>query len=367
VSTVSATHNSVTFVPSSSIHPRTRSPRASHPFPPRSLRVLPLLSCSELQCGCPCNGVEDEEKCPPCLTHQLPIADQLCPLCLSEPLSSLPIIQLPAPCGHVFHHQCVVQQLDARWPHHRLTFTFLLCSLCRHPLRHPSLHSQLSPLLELKGAVEQRALTRLYYEGRERDKDVQQAGGRFYGDELGYALHLFVFYQCHKVTSTRPIDGERDKCSAAAHPHVPSLPCPLFSVISLTLVESIAVRRTRPTWMSRPNISSAPGHIHTSLTCSALSGKRQDCSPSSSLLTNARPVPLLDVFSCADKSSRQCPTHGRDWLAYKCRFCCRLATFFCWSTPSTTLTLVLTSLHIVTLPAVILLIQPALLCCVVVV
>ncbi len=30
------------------------------------------------------------------------------------------------------------------------------------------------------------------------------------------------------------------------------------------------------------------------------------------------------------ESMEDCPTHGRDYLAYKCRFCCRLATYFCW-------------------------------------
>jgi hypothetical protein len=117
-----------------------------------------------------------------------------------EPLTARPCIQLSAPCLHVYHQRCVLQQLHARWPGHRLTFRFLLCPLCRQPLSHPSLTSALRPLL----AVKERALQRLFVEGREVDRDVVHPAGAFYGDELGYALHVFVFHLCHHVPYTTP-------------------------------------------------------------------------------------------------------------------------------------------------------------------
>jgi E3 ubiquitin-protein ligase MYCBP2 len=36
--------------------------------------------------------------------------------------------------------------------------------------------------------------------------------------------------------------------------------------------------------------------------------------------------------SCQPSSIEDCPTHGKDWLAYKCRFCCSFANWYCWGT-----------------------------------
>jgi len=35
---------------------------------------------------------------------------------------------------------------------------------------------------------------------------------------------------------------------------------------------------------------------------------------------------------CQPQSVEDCPTHGRDWLAYKCRYCCSFANWYCWGT-----------------------------------
>lgn len=36
---------------------------------------------------------------------------------------------------------------------------------------------------------------------------------------------------------------------------------------------------------------------------------------------------------CQPKSEnmKACKTHGTDWIAFKCRFCCQIANFFCWN------------------------------------
>lgn len=31
------------------------------------------------------------------------------------------------------------------------------------------------------------------------------------------------------------------------------------------------------------------------------------------------------------ESMEACPTHGTDWLAFKCRFCCTTAVWHCWN------------------------------------
>jgi len=31
------------------------------------------------------------------------------------------------------------------------------------------------------------------------------------------------------------------------------------------------------------------------------------------------------------KNIEECPKHGKDWIAFKCRFCCQFANWFCWT------------------------------------
>ena len=188
-------------------NPPSSLPAAHHPSPPCGcFPTLSLLCCavsalSRLGCGCACYGLEGETDCPPCLEHQLAVADAVCCICYLDALRAAPCIQLSAPCLHTFHHRCIVQQLRARWPGLRLSFRFLLCPLCSEPLSHPSLTDLLAPLLQLRGAAEQRALTRLYAERRDRDDAVALSAGAFHGDELAYAMHIYAFYRCHQVST----------------------------------------------------------------------------------------------------------------------------------------------------------------------
>ena len=35
---------------------------------------------------------------------------------------------------------------------------------------------------------------------------------------------------------------------------------------------------------------------------------------------------------CSGVGTATCPTHGKDFIQYKCKFCCGTGTFFCWGT-----------------------------------
>ena len=186
--------------------------RTSHRIASTCLHLLSLsplifpcvfvVVVSVLQCGCPCGGVRNESSCLPCLSHQLGVAAQLCAICGTDPLSSAACIQLNAPCLHVFHLDCVRRQLAMAWPTPRISFRFLQCPLCQQPLCHPRLSAQLAPLHELRSRVEQLALTRLYHDGREADRDVAAVDGRFHNDPMAHALHIYAFYQCYEVDNS---------------------------------------------------------------------------------------------------------------------------------------------------------------------
>ena len=33
---------------------------------------------------------------------------------------------------------------------------------------------------------------------------------------------------------------------------------------------------------------------------------------------------------CCEIPIESCPKHGKDYIEFKCKFCCSIATFFCW-------------------------------------
>ena len=122
-----------------------------------------VICTKTLPCGHPCNGVQGEEECLPCLcgckteegeddenevknkVHQLKQdADDMCMICYTENLSCAPCIQvgkflLDQPlnfctqldCGHVFHYHCCDLALTKKWSGPRISFRFMFCSLCQ--------------------------------------------------------------------------------------------------------------------------------------------------------------------------------------------------------------------------------------------
>ena len=174
-----------------------RGPRTMYSF---LLHLPRCCAVSSLDCGCLCGGVRNERSCLPCLSHQLDVEEQLCAICNTDTLRSAACIQLSAPCLHIFHLHCIRRQLTLRWPTAHISFRFLLCPLCQQPLCHPSLSGLLQPLTAFKSTVEQLALTRLYHDRREEDSEVSSVDGRFHNQPVAYALHLYAFYQCYKVT-----------------------------------------------------------------------------------------------------------------------------------------------------------------------
>eukprot|EP01006_Ploeotia_vitrea_P049935 TRINITY_DN67395_c8_g1_i1.p1 TRINITY_DN67395_c8_g1~~TRINITY_DN67395_c8_g1_i1.p1 ORF type:complete len:1605 (+),score=973.64 TRINITY_DN67395_c8_g1_i1:233-5047(+) len=218
--------------------------------------------CTEqLPCGCPCNGVRDEAKdgvCLPCLKCELETADEYCSICYVESLAEAPCIQLNA-CSHVFHFHCIKNKLAARWPGARVSFDFLNCPLCSQVIEHSSLEKEMAPINALRKEIQVKALDRLKYEGRMKDKAIVEAGGPYHNDPVKYAMHEYLFYICHQCK--KPYFAGGYQCQEANAPFNPEeLICP----------------------------------------------------------------------SCQPSSVDDCPVHGKDWLAFKCRYCCNYANWYCW-------------------------------------
>lgn len=131
-------------------------------------------SCTKiLPCGHACCGLRDELTCLPCLhgckpddqtneTSTVPLTqdyEDQCMVCFTGALHEEPCVQ--APCGHVFHKNCVRRMLEMRWSGPRITFGFCRCPICSQSWIHqfmPSVNDLLQPLNELYDEVSKSAM-----------------------------------------------------------------------------------------------------------------------------------------------------------------------------------------------------------------
>jgi len=167
-----------------------------------------------LKCAHPCAGVRDEKKHPPCLdpacaadSKQGQDASEFCNICWVEELGQAPVLQLD--CGHMFHRQCILNQIDKRWPGTRITFGFLECPLCKIQISHPSLKQTLAPLLSLFASLKDKAMKRLQVENMLKDPKLTDPSSRYYKRPEQYAMDCFAYYNCFKCKNAY-FGGRRD-------------------------------------------------------------------------------------------------------------------------------------------------------------
>ncbi|ETO35939.1 hypothetical protein RFI_01125, partial [Reticulomyxa filosa] len=165
-----------------------------------------------------CIGVRNEETCCPCLAKDCPsrspdiktVIDEPCAICLAGALGQAPTIMLS--CKHAFHFECVQKKLDMSWQTPFISFEYATCPLCKEPINHESLSEKCDEVRLLENTVRQMALQRLRYEERQSDNDVVDPKGKFYNDEIGYADHIYAFFQCFQCK--KPYFGGAKECKA---------------------------------------------------------------------------------------------------------------------------------------------------------
>lgn len=222
-------------------------------------------------CGHWCSGVRDEEECPPCL-HEgcCPLkavrADDYCPICWVEDLGSAPMVVLK--CGHGVHYACIVERLRLRWQGPLISFGFMHCPTCQALVAHPLLDALVKPYVALREAVEAKALERLESEfphGR-GCRELEDAHSPFYHDKAKYACHRYMYSQCYRCK--KPYFAGLRQCQDAA---------------------AAADEPDR-------------AFDERGLLCYA-------CTPHT--------------------AGTVCPVHGAEYMQYKCRYCCAVASWYC--------------------------------------
>jgi len=192
-----------------------------------------------------------------------------CKICYTDELYALPTIKLES-CKHTFHLQCIETILKMRWNGAKISFQFRGCPLCKIPMKHPKLDDLNKDLDILYGKLGQKLLKRLKYEKLDQDAQIINENGRYYQNEIGFAMNKFAYYLCFKCDN--PYYVGLKQCLAAGDNPDDYMNAEYFICLSCR---------------DNDNIGS---------------------------------------------HAENCPIHGKEYIEYKCKFCCSISTFSCGST-----------------------------------
>ncbi|KAF6264521.1 hypothetical protein COO60DRAFT_1457625 [Scenedesmus sp. NREL 46B-D3] len=249
---------------------------------------LSELCTRQLPCGHFCCGVRGTSPCLPCFQEGCNSQARLegdgnCCFCF-EPLPSAAVIALDCEAGHFVHLACAWKCLQVGCPGPALTFDFLFCPLCgsgkegrcgniqvmtaQPHLQHSQLQAALDRPLSMRQQVVQLAKQRLKLEGAAKQDEQLQPGGKFDGRPVDWALSKYVFFECSKCRL--PYYGGARQCGAAAPAAAGNAPA---------------------------------AYDATELVCGGCS---------------------------AQAAGNNCPMHGTEFVAWKCKYCCNVASWYCW-------------------------------------
>ena len=241
------------------------------------------ISCKKkLKCGHKCFGVDGEKECPPCLISQCKNyknlfdqdTDAYCNICYTEGLGSAPVILLS--CNHYVHYHCIKRRLEGKWVGPKITFNHCLCPQCNKWYscpQVPEIQKLIDENQKLYKEICDMALKRLEYEGLDKDPQLTDRNSKWYNQKLEYALKRLSYYLCY--VCKKPYFAGRRECG-----------------------DGPDVNNDNPNKVYDPK----------DLVC----GKD------------------ANLQNVAGKTS--CDKHGKDFIEYKCRFCCKIASWFCWGT-----------------------------------
>jgi hypothetical protein len=241
-------------------------------------------SCQKkLKCGHKCFGHKEEASCPPCLidgcnnnpNHFDQNEDSYCNICFSEGLGSSPVVLLS--CKHYIHHKCLETRLKKKWIGPKITFNHALCPQCNNWIscsNNPDLQNTLKETNILYEDLCKKASERFKFEGLDKDEKIKNPNSPWYKKDLEYALHKISYYMCYECK--KPYFAGLRECRGGPND----------------------IDNNNPNREYNPK----------DLICGA----------------------HANIAGVAGKTN--CEKHGKDFIEYKCKFCCNIASWFCWGT-----------------------------------
>ena len=235
-----------------------------------------------LACGHDCFGTKFDKECPPCLVADCPgyhnhygqTEDDYCNICYSEGLGAAPIVKFS--CNHYVHYKCAETSIKKQWIGPKITFNHCVCPCCKKFMDCPNTDTLQSMIVEntnLYDDIVKKSLERIKFENLEKDPALIEPNSPFFGKKIDFALKKLSYYMCYECGKPY-FAGLRD-CRGGP---------------------------------DEDNNNPNKEYNKKDLICGA----------------------HVNVAGVAGKTN--CPKHGKDFIEYKCKFCCQIASWFCWGT-----------------------------------
>jgi len=236
-------------------------------------------SCKKtLNCGHKCYGHKNECSCLPCIDPECKEyfdpykqkADDYCAICYSESLENAPLVR--SDCNHLVHHHCVLNTYKKKWVGPKIEFKFAKCTKCNKWLsfkNNPDLNSISNENKELYDGIEKKMIERMKFEGLDKDKRLSNPEDPFYNNPLEFGWKSIAYYMCSKCKK------------------------PYFA----------GLRDCR-----QGDNANDREHDPSQLCCGGCGA--------------------LDGVA----GINNCKKHGKEFIEYKCKFCCNVSSWFCWGT-----------------------------------
>ena len=256
----------------------------SHPFAHHFSQSAPRL-CYHPQCVTQRGGGQNEE--------------EDCCICHAEPLAARTIVTLD--CGHVFHYECVQQRFERRWEG-AIQFGFCECPLCLIPFTNNAIITpHLTAISQLKTDLLLRVQNQLKVE--------QMWPPPIPLDDtplLRYALSKFNYYLCSRCNS--PYYGGKRVCDQRLN--LPQLGN--SNHVNFDHINNHDHINDNDHFINQLN------HNNNNI-----NNNNDDNN-----MNNDNNEERKQEYICL--GCKGCSKHGAENMRYKCRFCCSVASWYCF-------------------------------------
>lgn len=171
-------------------------------------------------------------------------------------------------CSHIYHYHCLFETLQKRWPGPRITFKFARCASC-----NAWIEARFNPSIQ---------------------------------NEMG---HIYILYEDIKDKALKRLKFEGNE----QHPKLTQRDSQYFNNPEKYALDTFS--------------------YYQCFNCkkSYFGGKR-DCEQNNEAAKYDPKDLVCPSCSAIGKEGADCPKHGKDYIEFKCKFCCGIAAWFCWGT-----------------------------------
>ncbi|CAD8101230.1 unnamed protein product [Paramecium sonneborni] len=227
------------------------------------------LACNKLlPCGHSCPGFKNEQVCATCLDDKCNQREQK-----GDDYCNICFTEglknapiIQSNCGHIFHYYCILQRLDIKWNGPRIVFKFCFCPLCNSWLQFQQSQPQ--------NLIDKYFL--LFQEVKKKSLERLKYESRDKDEKVSKVGELYY--------------GKPQEYAMAIYCYYQCFKCqqPYF-------------------------------------------GGAKDCQRGLEEGDKQyKPEELICANCCDVPIGETCQVHGKDYIEFKCRFCCQIAVWFCW-------------------------------------